>query len=81
MNLLIFLAIGALSGWLAGSIMRGGGFGLLGDIIVGIIGAEVGGYLFGLIGISAGTGLLGPIITATFGAMALLFIIRLIKRA
>ena len=43
MNLLIFLAIGALSGWLAGSIMRGGGFGLLGDIIVGIVGAEVGG--------------------------------------
>jgi uncharacterized membrane protein YeaQ/YmgE (transglycosylase-associated protein family) len=81
MNLFIFLAIGALSGWLAGSIMRGGGFGLLGDIIVGIIGAEVGGYLFGLIGISAGTGLLGPIITATFGAMALLFVIRLIKRA
>jgi len=81
MNLLIFLAIGALSGWLAGSIMRGGGFGLLGDIIVGIVGAEVGGYLFGLIGISSGTGLLGAIITATFGAMALLFIIRLIKRA
>ena len=81
MNLFIFLAIGAFSGWLAGSIMRGGGFGLLGDIVVGIVGAEVGGYLFGLIGITVGTGLLGPIITATFGAMALLFIIRLIKRA
>ena len=81
MNLLIFLAIGALSGWLAGTIMRGGSFGLLGDIIVGIVGAEVGGYLFGLIGISSGTGLLGAIITATFGAMALLFIIRLIKKA
>ena len=81
MNLLIFLAIGALSGWLAGSIMRGGGFGLLGDIIVGIVGAVLGGYLFGLLGITVGAGLVGPIVTATVGAMALLFIIRLIKRA
>jgi uncharacterized membrane protein YeaQ/YmgE (transglycosylase-associated protein family) len=81
MNLFIFLAIGALAGWLAGTIMRGGGFGLLGDIVVGIVGAEVGGYLFGLIGISLGAGLLDPFITATFGAMALLFVIRLIKRA
>jgi len=81
MNLLIFLAIGAVSGWLAGSIMRGGGFGLLGDIIVGIVGAVLGGYLFGLLGISVGAGLAGPIVTATVGAMALLFVIRLIKRA
>ena len=81
MNLLIFLAIGALSGWLAGTIMRGGGFGLLGDIVVGIVGAVLGGYLFGLLGISVGAGLLGPIVTATVGAIVLLFIIRLIKRA
>jgi uncharacterized membrane protein YeaQ/YmgE (transglycosylase-associated protein family) len=80
MSLLIFLAIGALAGWLAGQIMRGGGFGLLGDIVVGIVGSVVGGYLFGLAGISAG-GLIGSIVTATVGAMALLFIIRLIKKA
>ena len=80
-GLLIFLAIGAVSGWLAGSFMRGGGFGLLGDIVVGIVGAVVGGYLFGLAGISAGGGLIGSIVTATVGAMALLFVIRLVKRA
>jgi uncharacterized membrane protein YeaQ/YmgE (transglycosylase-associated protein family) len=79
--LLIFLVIGAVSGWLAGQIMRGGGFGLLGDIIVGIVGAVVGGYLFGVLGISVGGGLVGSIITATAGAVALLFLIRLIKRA
>ena len=50
-SLLIMLAIGAVSGWLAGIVMKGGGFGLIGDIIVGIIGAVVGGYLFGLVGI------------------------------
>ncbi len=80
-SLLILLLIGAVSGWLAGKIMRGGGFGLLGDIVVGIVGSVVGGYLFGLLGVSAGGGLIGSIVTATVGAMALLFLIRLIKRA
>jgi len=74
------LAIGAVSGLLAGIVMKGGGFGLIGDIIVGIIGAVVGGYLFGLVGISAGVGLIGSIVTATVGAIILLFVIRLIKR-
>ena len=80
-GLLIFLAIGAVAGWLAGQLMKGGGFGLLGDIVVGILGSVAGGYLFGLLGISAGGGLAGSIVTATVGAMALLFLIRLIKRA
>lgn len=80
-GLLIFLGIGAVSGWLAGKIMRGGGFGLLGDIVIGVVGSVVGGFLFGLAGIGAGGGLIGSIVTATVGAMALLFIIRLIKRA
>ena len=79
-SLLIMLAIGAVSGWLAGIVMKGGGFGLIGDIIVGIIGVVVGGYLFGLVGISAGVGLIGSIVTATVGAIILLFVIRLIKR-
>lgn len=81
MGLLIYLAIGAVSGWLAGKLMRGGGFGLLGDIVIGIVGAVVGGYLFGLAGLSAGSGLVGSIVTATVGAMVLLFLIRLVKRA
>jgi uncharacterized membrane protein YeaQ/YmgE (transglycosylase-associated protein family) len=79
-SLLIFLAIGAVAGWLAGVLMSGGGFGLLGDIVVGIIGAVVGGFLFGAIGISAG-GLVGAIVTATVGAVVLIFILRLVKRA
>ncbi|WP_262967234.1 GlsB/YeaQ/YmgE family stress response membrane protein [Methylobacter psychrophilus] len=77
---MIILAIGAVSGWLAGIVMKGGGFGLIGDIIVGIIGAVVGGYIFGFFGISVGIGLIGSIVTATVGAIILLFVIRLIKR-
>jgi uncharacterized membrane protein YeaQ/YmgE (transglycosylase-associated protein family) len=79
-SLLIFLAIGAVAGWLAGVLMSGGGFGLLGDIVVGIIGALIGGVLFGALGISAG-GLVGAIVTATVGAVVLIFVLRLIKRA
>ena len=80
-GLLIYLGIGAVSGWLAGLVMRGGGFGLLGDIVIGILGAIFGGYLFGLAGISTGGGLIGSIVSATVGAMVLLFLIRLVKRA
>ena len=79
-GLIIFLSIGAVAGWLAGLLMKGGGFGLLGNIVVGIIGAVLGGYVFGLLGISAG-GLIGSIFTATAGAVLLLFIVRLVKRA
>ena len=78
-TLLIILAIGAIAGWLAGIIMKGGGYGLLGDIVIGIIGAFVGGTLFGLLGISAG-GLIGQIITATAGAVVLIFVLRLLKK-
>lgn len=79
--LIIFLAIGAVAGWLAGTLMKGGGFGLLGNIVVGILGAVVGGYVFGMLGITAGGGLIGSIITATVGAALLLFIVKLIKKA
>ncbi|WP_305908739.1 GlsB/YeaQ/YmgE family stress response membrane protein [Methylomarinum sp. Ch1-1] len=79
-GLVIFLAIGAVAGWLAGILMKGGGFGLLGNIVVGIIGAVVGGFVFGLLGISAG-GLIGSIVTATVGAALLLFIVKIIKKA
>ncbi len=80
MSLLIFLAIGAVAGWLAGVILKGAGFGLLVNIVIGILGAIVGGFAFGLLGISAG-GLLGAIITATVGAVLLLVIVGLIKKA
>jgi len=79
-SLIWFLLIGLIAGWLAGKVMRGGGFGVVGDMIVGIIGALLGGWLFGLLGIHAG-GLIGAIITAFVGAVVLLFLLRLIKRA
>ncbi|HEV7573859.1 MAG TPA: GlsB/YeaQ/YmgE family stress response membrane protein [Thermoanaerobaculia bacterium] len=82
MNSLIwFLIIGAIAGWLAGLVMKGRGFGLLGDIIVGIIGAFLGGWLFGKLGVSFGGGLAGSLIVAFLGAVILLFLVRLIKRA
>lgn len=78
-SLLIFLAIGALAGWLAGNIMKGRGFGVIGNIIVGVVGAVLGGFVFGLLGLTAG-GLIGSIITATVGAIILLFTIGLVKK-
>ena len=78
-GLIAFLFIGAIAGWLAGTLMKGGGFGLLGNIVVGIIGAVIGGYVFGLLGISAG-GMIGAIVTATVGAAILLFLVGLIKK-
>lgn len=80
-NLVIILLVGIISGFLAGKIMRGGGFGILGDLVVGIIGAFFGGWLFGVLGVGIGGGIIGSIIVATIGAMLLLFLIRLIKRA
>lgn len=80
MDLIIFLAIGALVGWLAGVIMKGGGFGLVGNIIVGILGSFLGGWLLPKVGLSIG-GEFGGFITAVIGAVILLFIVRLIKKA
>lgn len=79
-GLLIFLAIGAVAGWLAGKVMKGSGFGLVGNIAVGIVGAVLGGMLFGLLGITAG-GLIGSIAMATVGAIVLLYVVSLIKKA
>lgn len=77
--ILIMLAIGAVAGWLAGQLFKGGGFGLIGNIIVGIAGAVVAGFLLPNI-IPIG-GLIGQIISATLGAVVLLFIISLVRRA
>ena len=79
-SLIVFLVIGILAGWLAGKIMKGGGFGLVGDLVVGVVGAFLGGWVFGLLGIAA-YGLLGSLVTALIGALLLLFIVRLVKRA
>jgi uncharacterized membrane protein YeaQ/YmgE (transglycosylase-associated protein family) len=76
-----FILIGLAAGWLAGQVMKGGGFGVLGDIGVGVIGALLGGFLFRAFGVTAGAGLLGSLIVATIGAIVLLFVLRLVKKA
>jgi uncharacterized membrane protein YeaQ/YmgE (transglycosylase-associated protein family) len=78
--IVIWLAIGAVAGWLAGMIMKGGGFGLVGDIIVGVVGAAIAGYLLPRLGIHIGGGLVAAIINAVIGACVLLFVLRLVKR-
>lgn len=78
-TLIIWLVIGAIAGWLAGQIMRGGGFGLVGDIVVGIVGAIVGGWLLPRIGVFVLGGMLGEILNAVIGACVVLFIARLFK--
>ena len=80
-SLIWFLLIGLIAGWLAGKVMRGGGFGLVGDMIVGVIGALIGGWLFGVLGIGVGLGIIGAIITAFVGAVILLAILRALRRA
>ena len=79
-SILAWLIIGALAGWLAGTFVRGGGFGLIGDIVVGIIGAFIGGWLAGVLHIHVGTGWISAIITAAIGASLLLFILRAVRR-
>jgi uncharacterized membrane protein YeaQ/YmgE (transglycosylase-associated protein family) len=78
--ILIILVIGAVAGWLAGQIVRGMGFGLIGNIVVGIVGAFIAGWLLPRIGIVIGGGMLGSIINATIGAVVLLVIVGLIRR-
>jgi uncharacterized membrane protein YeaQ/YmgE (transglycosylase-associated protein family) len=79
-SLIWFLLIGLIAGWLAGKVMRGGGYGVVGDMIVGVIGALIGGWLFGVLGIGIG-GLIGSIITAFVGAVILIWLLRIIRRA
>ena len=80
MGFLYFIIIGAIAGWLAGKIMQGGGFGLLMNIVLGIVGGVVGGWVFGLFGLSSDGGLIGSLVTALVGAVLLLYIARLIKK-
>lgn len=78
--LVLFLVIGLVAGWLASILMKGRGLGLVGNLVIGVIGALLGGFLFNLLGINVG-GLVGLLLMATVGAIVLLFLMRLIKRA
>jgi uncharacterized membrane protein YeaQ/YmgE (transglycosylase-associated protein family) len=80
MAFLWFIVVGLVAGWLAGKLVKGGGFGVLGNIIVGVLGALLGGFLFSAFGASTGGGLVGSIIVATIGAVVLLLLARLVKR-
>ncbi len=79
-SLIIFVVVGIIAGWLAGQVVRGGGLGLVGDLIVGVAGAFIAGWLFPRVGIHLASGIPGAIISAAIGAIILLFVVRLIRR-
>lgn len=81
MSILLFLVIGLIAGWLAGLLVKGGGFGVIGDMVVGVLGALVGGLIFEKFGVSSGGGPVGSIIVATIGAVILIYVLRLVKKA
>ena len=80
MNFVWFILIGIVAGWLAGQIMKRGGYALLGDLLLGIVGAVLGGWVFGLLGLSA-SGLIGSLIMATVGAVIFIALVRLIRKS
>jgi uncharacterized membrane protein YeaQ/YmgE (transglycosylase-associated protein family) len=79
-GIIIWLLIGGIAGWLAGLIMKGGSFGLVGNIVVGIVGAALAGAVLPRIGLYIGGGIIGDIVNAVIGACLLLFVISLVKR-
>jgi uncharacterized membrane protein YeaQ/YmgE (transglycosylase-associated protein family) len=82
MSILYFLLVGIVAGWLAGLIMKGSGYGLLGDLIIGIVGSMIGGHVLGWLNLSIGlSGLLGSIVVALIGAILLILLVRLLKSA
>lgn len=81
MSLLWIIVIGILAGFLAGKIMRGKGFGVLIDLLIGIVGSFIGSWVFGMLAVFPGFGLIGQLIVSLVGALILLFLIRLIKKA
>jgi uncharacterized membrane protein YeaQ/YmgE (transglycosylase-associated protein family) len=81
MGFLAWIITGLIAGWLAGQVMKGGGYGVLMDIVLGILGGLVGGWVFGMLGIWSGGGMIGGIIVAFIGAIILVGITRMLKRA
>lgn len=79
MDFILWIIIGAIAGWIAGQVMKGGGFGLLGNIGVGIVGSFIGGWLFGLLGIGGGN-MISSLVAAVVGAIILLYVVRLVRR-
>ncbi len=80
-SIIVWLIVGAIAGWLAGLIVKGGGFGLLGNIVIGIIGAVVAGWLLPQLGIRLGPGVISAIINSAIGGVIVLVILSLIRRA
>jgi uncharacterized membrane protein YeaQ/YmgE (transglycosylase-associated protein family) len=80
LGILIWIVVGAVAGWLAGLVMRGGGFGLVGNILIGIVGAVVAGFLLPKVGIVIGGNIIAQILNAFIGAVLVLFVIGLIRR-
>ena len=80
-GLVWWILVGLIAGWLAGKVMKGGGFGPLMDIVIGMVGAIIGGWVFGLLGIYSNGGLIGSILVAFVGAVILIWLVRMIKRA
>jgi uncharacterized membrane protein YeaQ/YmgE (transglycosylase-associated protein family) len=81
MGFLAWIVVGLIGGWLAGQVMKGGGYGVIVDIILGILGGLLGGWIFGMLGIWPGGGMIGSIIVAFVGAVILVWITRLLKKA
>jgi uncharacterized membrane protein YeaQ/YmgE (transglycosylase-associated protein family) len=78
-GLLVILFVGLVAGWLAGKVVRGTGFGIIGDILVGIAGALIASFLFPKLGIRLGTGLVSEIVYSAIGAVILLLVVRLVR--
>jgi len=81
MGFLAWIIVGLIAGWLAGQVMKGGGYGVLVDIILGILGGVLGGWIFGMLGIWQGRGMIGSIVVAFVGAVILVGITHLLKKA
>jgi uncharacterized membrane protein YeaQ/YmgE (transglycosylase-associated protein family) len=81
MGILAWIVVGLIAGWLAGQVMKGGGYGMIADIILGLLGGVLGGWIFEKLGVSTGGGMVGSIIVAFIGAVILVGITRVLKRA
>jgi uncharacterized membrane protein YeaQ/YmgE (transglycosylase-associated protein family) len=79
--MLYAIIVGLIAGWLAGVVMKGGGYGILVDILLGIVGGILGNWIFGRLGVSSGSGVLGSIVVAFIGAVILVAVTRLLRRA